>query len=121
MIDYSITQILAHLKKLIAKSEIILEKKGDYNMTVIIKSDPDEYLLNFEVKKIILAQNQLNPKLVEEIQENKAIVKLLKKQINKLSKTLQEKNDLINNLNANITNINKNNHFVQFSHLYYYQ
>jgi hypothetical protein len=107
MIDYSITQILAHLKKLIAKSEIILEKKGDYNMTVIIKSDPDEYLLNFEVKKIILAQNQLNPKLVEEIQENKAIVKLLKKQINKLSKTLQEKNDLINNLNTNITNINK--------------
>jgi hypothetical protein len=107
MIDYSITLILAHLKKLITKSEIILEKKEENNMIVIIKSDKDEYLLNFEIKKIILAQNQLNPKLVEEIQENKAIVKLLKKQISKLSKTLQEKNDLINNLNANITNINK--------------
>jgi len=107
MIDYSITQILAHLKKLITKSEIILEKKEENNMIVIIKSNIDEYLLNFEIKKIILAQNQLNPKLVEEIHENKAIVKFLKKQISKLSKTLQEKNDLINNLNANITNINK--------------
>ena len=107
IIDYSITQILSHVKKLLTKSEIVLEKKDKNNMIITIKNELDKYSFYFEVKKIILAQNQLNPRLVEQMQENKAIVKYLQKQIIKLNKIVQEKNDLINYYNINKTNINK--------------
>ena len=118
MIDYSITQILAHLKKLIAKSqnEIILENKEVNIMNIIIKNEIDNYVLNFEVKKIILAQNQLNPKLVEQIQENKVLIELLKQQYSKLSKELQIKNDLINNFNNDIANIKKSKNEININY-----
>ena len=107
MIDYSITQILSHMKKLIVKSEIVLEKKEENNMIVIIKSELDKYELKFDLKKIILAQNQLNPKLVEQIQENKTIINILEKQILRMNKIVQEKNDLINDLKSKKENIVK--------------
>ena len=107
IIDYSITQILSHVKKLLTKSEIVLEKKDENYMIITIKNEMDKYSFYFEVKKIILAQNQLNPRLVEQMQENKAIVKYLQKQIIKLNKIVQEKNDLINYYNISKTNINK--------------
>ena len=118
MIDYSITQILAHLKKLIAKNktEIILENKEVNIMNIIIKNEIDNYVLNFEVKKIILAQNQLNPKLVEQIQENKVLIELLKQQYSKLSKELQIKNDLINNFNNDIANIKKSKNEININY-----
>ena len=118
MIDYSITQILAHLKKLIAKSqnEIILENKEVNIINIIIKNEIDNYVLNFEVKKIILAQNQLNPKLVEQIQENKVLIELLKQQYSKLSKELQIKNDLINNFNNDIANIKKSKNEININY-----
>ena len=118
MIDYSITQILAHLKKLIAKNktEIILENKEVNIINIIIKNEIDNYVLNFEVKKIILAQNQLNPKLVEQIQENKFFIELLKQQYSKLSKELQIKNDLINNFNNDIANIKKSKNEININY-----
>ena len=118
MIDYSITQILAHLKKLIAKNktEIILENKEVNIINIIIKNEIDNYALNFEVKKIILAQNQLNPKLVEQIQENKVLIELLKQQYSKLSKELQIKNDLINNFNNDIANIKKSKNEININY-----
>ena len=76
-------------------------------MNIKIKNEINNYELNFEVKKIILVQNQLNPKLVEQIQENKVLIELLKKQYSKLNKELQIKNDLINNCNNDIANIKK--------------
>ena len=58
--------------------------------------------------------------MVEQIEENKAKVKYLQKQIEKMNKIVQEKNDLINyyninktineyNINYNINNINSIN------------
>ena len=109
MRDYTITQILSRLKKLIAKkeTEIFLEIEDINNIIVKIKNEEEKCLLNFELKKIILTQNQLNPKLVEQIQENEAIINFLQNQITNMTKTLQEKTDLINSLNNNISNINK--------------
>ena len=110
MLYYTITQILSNFKKILAKSEINLEQKDDNTINIIIRNKKEElekYLLIFEVKKIILAQNQLNPKLVEQMQENQTIIEKLQNRITKLSKILQEKNDLINFCNTNITNINK--------------
>ena len=100
MIDCSITQILLHIKKLIVKSEIVLEKKEKNNMIVIIKSELDKYEINFDLKKIILTQNQLNLKLVKQIQENKTMIELLEKQILRMNKIIQEKNDFINPLSS---------------------
>ena len=109
MRDYTITQVLSRLKKLIAKkeTEIFTEIKDINNIVVKMKNEEEKCLLNFDLKKIILTQNQLNPKLVEQIQENEALVNFLQKQINDMTKTLQEKTDLINSLNNNIININK--------------
>ena len=109
MRDYTIMQVLSRLKKLIAKkeTEIFTEIKDINNIVVKMKNEEEKCLLNFDLKKIILTQNQLNPKLVEQIQENEALVNFLQKQINDMTKTLQEKTDLINSLNNNIININK--------------
>jgi len=110
MLYYTITQILANFKKILAKSEINLEQKDNNTINIIIKNkneDLEKYLLIFEVKKIILAQNQLNQKLVEQMQENQTIIEKLQNRISKQSKILQEKTDLINFCNTNITNINK--------------
>ena len=108
MIDYTITQILAHMKKLITCSEISAKKKDEFNMIIIIKSlEENKYLLNFELKKMLLAQNQLNLQLDEQINENKSIIEFLNTQITKLTKIVQNKTDIIKNFNNNISNINK--------------
>ena len=109
MRDYTITQVLSRLKKLLAKkeTEISIEVKDINNIIVKMKNEEEKCALNFDLKKIILTQNQLNPKLVEQIQENEALVNFLQKQITNMTKTLQEKTDLINSLNNNIININK--------------
>ena len=108
MIDYTITQILAHIKKLIVNSEILAKKKDEFNMIIIIKSlEENKYLLNFELKKVLLAQNQLNLKLDEQIHENKSIIEFLNAQITKLTKIVQNKTDIIKNFNNNISTINK--------------
>ena len=107
MIDYTITQILAHMKKLITCSEISAKKKDEFNMIIIIKSlEENKYLLNFELKKMLLAQNQLNLQLDEQINENKSIIEFLNTQITKLTKIVQNKTDIIKNFNNNISNIN---------------
>ena len=108
MIDYTITQILAHMKKLIINSEIFAKKKDEFNMIIVIKSlEENKYLLNFELKKVLLAQNQLNLKLDEQINENKSIIEFLNTQITKLTQIVQNKTDIIKHFNNNISNINK--------------
>ena len=47
----------------------------------------------------------MNFELVEEIQENKAKIKLLKKQIAKLDKTIQNKNNIIDSINNSLSQI----------------
>ena len=104
--DDNIQELFTHLKEIKQKCIITLEKKLT-KINITFKSNIDsKFVLVFTVRKKVLSQNKLNPLLVEQIQENKAKIKLLKKQIVKLNKAIQTKTDVINNLNNSISNIN---------------
>jgi len=81
-----------------------LEKKL-MKINIIITKKNTEFTANFIVRKKIVAQNRLNYQLVQQIQENKAKIKILKKQIAKLDKTIQNKNEIIKTINENIKKI----------------
>ena len=104
--DDSIPELFSHLKEIHKNCIINLEIRGS-KIIIIFQSNIDsKFTLNFTLKKEIVSQNSLNPLLVEQIQENKSKIKLLKKQIAKLNKAIQIKTDLINDFNNNIANIN---------------
>ena len=104
--DDDIKEVYTHIKEIIKNCTISLEKKA-LTINVIFKSKQDDkFVLDFTLKKKIVAQQRLNPLLIEQIQDNKSKLKLLKKQIAKLNKSIQIKNDIINDFNINISNIN---------------
>ena len=103
--DNNIYYAYIRLKEIIQNCKCSLEKQ---RMKIIIKfkKKNTEFSTIFTVRKKIVAQNRLNSKLVEQIQENKSKIKILKRQIAKLDKILQNKNDLIDTINTNIVKIN---------------
>jgi len=104
--DDDIKEVYTHIKEIIKNCTISLEKKA-LTINVIFKSKQDDkFVLDFTLKKKIVAQQRLNPLLIEQIQDNKSKLKLLKKQIAKLNKSIQIKTDIINDFNINISNIN---------------
>ena len=104
--DDNIQELFAHLKEIKKNCTISLEKKV-MKMNIVFKSNIDtNFNIDFTLRKRIVPQNKLNPLLVEQIQENKLKIKILKKQISKLNKAIQIKTDTINDFNNNITNIN---------------
>ena len=104
--DDNIQDLYSHLKEIKRNCTIILEKKV-MKINVIFKSNIDtNFNIEFILRKRVVPQNTLNPLLVEQIQENKLKIKLLKKQIIQLNKAIQIKTDTINDFNNNITNIN---------------
>ena len=70
-------------------------------MNVIFLNE-SEIIASFPLRKKIVSQNRLNPLLVEQIQDNKSIIKSLKKQTIKFDKSIQNQNDIINNINKKI-------------------
>ena len=113
--DKNIYNVFLHLKGIIQDCNYTLEKKL-ITIKISITKKNTEFTVNFIVKKKIVAQNRLNYQLVEQIQENKGKIKILKKQIAKLNKITQNKNDIIDTINKNIdkiinvvNNININN------------
>lgn len=106
IIDDDIKEVYAHIKEITKNCIVTLEKKV-MTINIIFKSKQDDkYVLDFTLKKKIVAQQRLNPLLIEQIQDNKSKLKLLKKQIAKLNKSIQIKTDIINDFNINISNIN---------------
>lgn len=104
--DINIHEVFLHLKDIAKKSIITLEKKEmKVNITFKIKCE-EKYVFGFVLRKKIVAQDRLNPLLVEQIQDNKSKINTLKKQIIKFDNSLQIKNDIINNINNKITNLN---------------
>ena len=104
--DDDIKEVYTHIKEIIKNCTISLEKKA-LTINVIFKSKQDDkFVLDFTLKKKIVAQQRLNPLLIEQIQDNKSKLKSLKKQIAKLNKAIQIKTDIINDFNINISNIN---------------
>lgn len=103
--DENIPELFAHLKEMHKNCIINLENRA---MKIIInfQSNTDsKFTLNFTLIKKTVSQNELNPLLVEQIQKNRIKIQNIKKQIAKLSKEVQAKEDLINEFNNNISNI----------------
>ena len=104
--DVNIRDVFLHLKDISKKSIITLEKKEmKVNITFKIKNE-EKYVFKFILRKKIVAQERLNSMFVEQIEDNKAKINTLKKQIARFDNSLQSKNNVISNINEKIANIN---------------
>ena len=120
--DKNIITAFNRLKDIVQNTICKLEKKSLKIKIYFIKNN-SEFITIFILRKKRIEQKRLNFLLDKEIQENKVKIKLLKKQMIKLNKIIQDKNDLlddinnniiklkneINNLNNNLINDNNNN------------
>ena len=102
--DNNINNIFIHLKEIIYNYTCSLKKNQMIMNIIFIKNKPESTSI-FKLRKKIVAQNRLNFQLIEQIKENKAKIKLLKKQLTKLDKTIQNKNDIIDKINNRIIKI----------------
>ena len=104
--DDNIQELFSHLKEIKKNCTISIEKKV-MKVYITFKSNIDtNFNIDFILKKKVVPQNRLNPQLVEQIQDNKNKIKMLKKQITKLNKAIQLKTETINDFNNSIANIN---------------
>ena len=103
--DKNISDVFIKLKDISNTYFINLEIKG-IKISIIFKNINTNAAFKFALKKKLVSQERLNPVLVEQIQDNKSKLTILRNQVNKLDKNIQIKNDIINNINSNITNIN---------------
>ena len=100
--DNNIYNVFIHLKFMI-KDYIYTLEKNKMIMNILFQKNNSSF--SFSLRKKIVSQNRMNFELVGEIQENKAKIKLLKKQIAKLDKTIQNKNNIIDSINNSISQI----------------
>jgi hypothetical protein len=100
--DNNIYNVFIHLKFMV-KDYIYTLEKNQMIMNILFKKNNSSF--SFSLRKKIVSQNRLNFELVKEIQENKAKIKLLKKQIAKLDKTIQNKNNIIDSINNSLSQI----------------
>ena len=102
--ETNIKGIYHKVKDIINNQTCKLEKNGlKYDINFIKKNK--ETTAIFTLRKKIVAQDRLNDLLLLQIQENKAKIKVLKKQITKLDKMNQNKNKVIENINSDILNL----------------
>ena len=112
--DKNIITAFNRLKDIVKNTICKFEKKSLKIKIYFIKNN-SEFIAIFILKKKRVEQKRLNFLLDKEIQENKVKIKLLKKQMIKLNKIIQDKNDLLDDINNNIiklkneiNNINNN-------------
>jgi len=102
--EINIKNVYYRMKDIIINQICKLEKNGlSYKIHFIKKSK--ETTAVFTLRKKIVAQERLNDLLLVQIQNDKNIIKNLKKQIAKLDKNIQNKNDIIDRINNNLNNI----------------
>ena len=102
--ELNISNIFNKIKDIVLNHHCKLEKNGLLiNITFIKKRE--ETSLKLELKKKLINQEKLNEDLFMHIQNNEIKRKLLKKQISKLEKAIQNKNDIINNIHNEIINL----------------
>ena len=102
--EINIKNVYYRMKDIIINQICKLEKNGlSYKVHFIKKSK--ETTAVFTLRKKIVAQERLNDLLLVQIQNDKNIIKNLKKQIAKLDKNIQNKNDIIDRINNNLNNI----------------
>ena len=102
--EINIKSVYYRMKDIIINQICKLEKNGlSYKVHFIKKSK--ETTAVFTLRKKIVSQERLNDLLLVQIQNDKNIIKNLKKQIAKLDKNIQNKNDIIDRINNNLNNI----------------
>ena len=102
--EINIKNVYYRMKDIIINQICKLEKNGlSYKVHFIKKSK--ETTAVFTLRKKIVAQERLNDLLLVQIQNDKNTIKNLKKQIAKLDKNIQNKNDIIDRINNNLNNI----------------
>ena len=104
--DENIQEIFINLKKLIDKYTIQLDKNSLKIDFIIVNKK--EAIASFSLRKKIISQNRLNQLFLDQIQENKSKLKVLKKQATKFDKSIQSQNETINDINNKIDTINNN-------------
>ena len=103
--DYDIKSVFIRLKD-ISNSYSILLEKNEARMILIFRKEIEKFNIKFILRKKIVSQDRLNPLMVQQIQENKSKIIMMKEQILKLDISLQTKNEVITNINNNLTHIN---------------
>ena len=112
--DYDIKSVFIRLKD-ISNSYSILLEKNEARMILIFRKEIEKSNIKFILRKKIVSQDRLNPLLVQQIQENKSKIIMMKEQILKLDISLQTKNEVINNINNNLTHINNIIHNINLN------
>ena len=99
--DKNIIAAFSRLKDITKNTICNLEKKS-LKIKICFLKNNSEFIAIFILRKKEVEQKRLNFLLEKEIQENNVKIKLLKKQIIKLDKIIQGKNDLLDDINNNI-------------------
>ena len=105
--DKTIFNVFLRLKDL-TQNYLCSIKKLSLKINILFKKKNSEFSPIFTLRKKIVNQNKLNSDLVSNINENKIKIKLLKKQITKLEKSIQNKNSQIIKINNTVENLKNN-------------
>ena len=102
--ELSIRNVYNRMKDMLINQTCHLAK-NEINYEIHFLKKNKEKSASFFLRKKIVAQERLNDMLVIQIQEDKAKIKLLKKQITKLEKAIQNKNEIFENINNVLINL----------------
>ena len=102
----NIKNVFTFLKQIIERNSTKLEK-NNLKMNIIIYNKSEE-ILSFSLRKKIVSQKRLNSLLIEQIENNKTKIKVIKKQSLQYDKSIKSQNDNIDNTNNRIEKINNN-------------
>ena len=107
--DINIHDIFLHLKDICIKYIVNLETANKSNKIFIIfkNFETKKIKFKFALFKIIISQEKLNPLLEDQIEDNKIKLNFLRNQIIKMDKSINVKNDIINNIKTNLSSINE--------------
>ena len=102
--DNNIVLAFNRLKDITQNTTCKLEKES-LKIKIYFMKNSSEFIAIFLLRKKIVDQKRLNLLLEDEIQENKSKIKILKKQVTKLDKIIENKNGLIDNINDTISKL----------------
>ena len=101
----NIKEIFVKLKEISNSYFIDLEIKGN-KISIIFKNISTNAVIKFSLRKKIVSQKKINNLIEEQLGDNTSKLNIIKNQIIKTDKSINIKNDIINNIRTRITKIN---------------
>jgi len=101
----NIKEIFVKLKEISNSYFIDLEIKGN-KISIIFKNISTNAVIKFALRKKIVSQKKINNLIEEQLGDNTSKLNIIKNQIIKTDKSINIKNDIINNIRTRITKIN---------------